>query len=224
LIDLGVPATQIHRINLRSYSMPDEAVDSLLSAYDELPKDKRLIFIAHSKGALETLYFLKTHLREDRLLKGAVLVQGPFDGASIVKLPDKKGFLGFLNFAVKKLVSVAFVKEYEKSYSSLHIRKNLSDLYEHPAFLEKLIFIESGTSYKNLKYKFRPLGRQYKKFFGRVGDGVLLDTDHIPYILKQDPKICRLKYDLDHSDLVKAAPWDSSKVSIIRRFMRRVLL
>ena len=222
LMRRGVPANQIHRFNLSSFMKPDESAKILESKVLALPQDKELIFIAHSKGALETLYFLnKTH--QKIRLKSAILIQGPLDGASITKLPGEKGFLGFLNSFVKKVISVSLVKAYEKSYSFTHIRKVLKDLPGYPNLLKKIIFVESSVEYSKLKGRFKPLGSQYKKYFGKAGDGVLMDTDHIPFSLKDSDLICKVTIEVDHSDLVKAAPWNSLRVKKIRTFMQRVL-
>ena len=221
LMQLGVPKEQIHRVNLESFMMPDEAALVLEKAVAELPKDKAFVFLSHSKGALETLYFLqKKHSTIN--LKNALLIQGPLDGASITKLPDEKGFLGFLNFMVKRLVSTGFVSAYDKSYSSEHVREKLKGLESQIKLLNKIVFVESGTSYENLKWRFKPLGGQYKEYFGRAGDGILLEKDHIPYSLKDNKTICRKSYDIDHSGLVKAAPWNSLKVEKIKNFLERV--
>jgi len=221
LMDHGVPAAQIHRINLSSVAMPDDAVKVIESKMKTFPQDKEFIFIGHSKGALESLYYLKMNYRKIKL-KNALLIQGPLDGASITKLPDEDGFLGFLNNFVKKFVSTAFVKAYDKSYSSTHVREQLSGLEKEKNLLEKIIFIESAAPYDRLKWRFKPLGGQYREYFGGSGDGVLMDTDHIPFSLRESEKICRIKLEIDHSDLVKAAPWNSLRVDRIKKFMERV--
>jgi|GEM_PF-3268984 len=223
LMSSGVPSAQIHRVNLSSFAKPYMAVDTLEEALSELPNDRAFVFIAHSKGSLETLYFLKKHYKNINFKK-AIFIQGPFDGSSMTKLPGEEAFSGVVKFLIGKLESVEEIKDYNLSYSSKRVRKNLSDLYEHPNLLKKILFIESETTYKKLKWKFRALGAQYLEHFGSVGDGVLMGTDHIPFILKNDESICRWKYDEDHSNLVKAAPWNRSKIKKIRKFLKRLLL
>ena len=222
LMKYGVSKDQIHRINLNSLLKPEETAVVLEKAVEKLPKDKELIFISHSKGALETLYFLKKNHQKIKLKK-ALLIQGPLDGATITKLPDEKGFLGALNFLVKNLVSLSFVNGYDRSYSSDHVRARLKDIKKEEVLLSKIVFVESSTEYSDLKWKFKPLGGQYQEFFGKAGDGILMDTDHIPFELQQSKTICKLHLKVDHSDLVKAAPWNKEKVLKIRQFMEKVL-
>jgi triacylglycerol esterase/lipase EstA (alpha/beta hydrolase family) len=219
----GVPTSQIHRINLSSFDKPGLAVDTLEEAFKKIPSDKELIFIAHSKGALETLYFLKKHYSQLKLKK-AVFIQGPLDGSSMTKLPGEEAFSGVVKFLIAKLESVEYIKDYNRSYGYKRVRSNLSNLYDYPDLIKKSLFIESDTVYKKLKWKFKALGSQYFEYFGSVGDGVLMGSDHIPYVLKNDKALCRWKYDEDHSNLVKAAPWNRAKVKKIRKFMRRLLL
>lgn len=221
LMSNGVPASQIHRVNLRSISKPDLAVDTIEEAVKDLPKDKGLIFLAHSKGALETLYFLKKQHRNLNFKK-TIFIQGSFDGSSMTRLTQKKTFSAFVKFLVKKLEVFDYFKDYNRAYTSKRVRENLSDLYEHPDLLKKSLFIESDTVFEKLNWKFKLLGGQYLEHFGSVGDGVLMGSDHIPYILKDDSSICRWKYDEDHSNLVKAAPWSSLRLKKIRDFLDRV--
>ena len=223
LMSKGVPSSQVHRINLSSFAKPDLAVDTLEDAFQEIPRDKAFIFIAHSKGALETLYFLKKHY-EQLNIKKIVFIQGPMDGSSMTKLPGEEAFSGVAKFIIEKLELIPYIKDYNRSYGYKRVRHNLSNLYEYPELIKKSLFIESDTNYTKLKWKFKALGSQYVEFFGGAGDGVLMRSDHVPYVLKDDKSLCRWKYNEDHSSLVKAPPWSRSKVKKIRQFMSRVLL
>ena len=222
LILKGVPSEQIHRINIGSSIDPKDAALIIKKTVRSLPQDREFVFFAHSKGALETLYFLKSDYRNISLKK-AILIQGALDGSSLAKLESQPDFpitLKNLSYFVRKTRLMSML---QSAFSSSTVRKNLSGLSLDKDLLRKVIFIESKAKYEKLAFKFTFLGRLYRDFFGSPGDGVLMSSDHIPYEIKDKKDICRAYYEVDHSELVKAAPWQTARILRIRNFLKSVL-
>ncbi len=220
LLDFGVPESQILRINSVTgktfEKMALEIKDKILA----LDKKKAFVFFAHSKGALETLYFL---MKNDIKLRKAFLIQGALDGSSLYKLfilGEEKGFLFSLGRAMG---SLSYIKTYLESFNFNHVRKKLKRVVEERSLLNKIVFIGSEDEYINLSFKFKFSASLYESIYGKSGDGVLLSSDQIPFAVKDDNNICRFFYKADHGDLVIAAPWQKKRINRIKLFLNEIL-
>ncbi len=226
LLELGVPQSQITRINNSTFSGPLRSAERIAQKVFEIQKNmsvkRDFVFLAHSKGALETLYFLYKNQKKIHLKK-AFLIQGALDGAGIYKMvvvDEKEGLL--FDFG-RMLRQWSAVKDYSDTMGSPEVRKVLTGLSESKNLLDKITFIESDQEYENLALRFKLVGGFYNDFYKTPGDGVLLRSDHIPFELRDVAEICRFHYQADHGDLVKAAPWKKARIKRIKSFLKELL-
>lgn len=226
LLDLGVPPEQITRINNSTLSRPLKSAERIAREVFKIQshavEKKEFVFFAHSKGALEALYFLYKNNKRLRLKK-AFLIQGALDGASVYKMvvsDEKEGLLFDLGRSLRQW---AAVKSYSDTMGFPIVRKNLKGLSQKKGLLSKITFIESDKDYDKLAFRFKLVGGFYNEFYKTPGDGVLLRSDHIPFELKGNTDICRFYYKVDHGDLVKAAPWEKTRVRRIESFLNELL-
>lgn len=222
LMDEGVPSNQILRINNSSLYAPEKNVDKLITEVSSFKNDKPLVFLAHSKGALELLYALLKDKNIESKLERAFLIQGALDGSSIYRAliheQRKNTFFGVGRWLAK----IPFIKKYAESFGFPFVRSQLQNLPLRSNLLSRLVFVQSDAPLDKLSYKFRYVGGFYKDFYGSPGDGVLLKSDHIPFSLK-DKNICKVFYEADHGDLVKAAPWQKGRVQKVRSFLSNLV-
>ncbi len=221
LLNSGVPKEQILRVNSTTRETFEKGALKIKDKILALDKKKAVIFFAHSKGALETLYFL---IENNIKLKKAFLIQGALDGSSLYKtiiLGERRGFL----FGLARVIgSLPYVRMYLESFNFNHVREKLKGVVKQKNLLNKIVFIQSEEESINLSFKFKFLGNFYKKIYGRPGDGVLLLSDQIPFAVKDESNICRFFYKADHGDLVTAAPWQKQRINKIKLFLNEILL
>lgn len=223
LMSIGVPNDQIYRLNNRSYIRPDDNVNAFNELMDEIDNEKKVVFIAHSKGALETLYYLLNLVDLSRIER-AFLIQGALDGSSSYKMVmDGKSSLWPFKY-IRYLQYFTLVKRFSESFDALKVREKLKGLSFKKDILDRVTFIESEKKLEDLPARFLLLGSFYQQVFKSAGDGVLLKTDHVPYELQKNTKLCRKFYEIDHGTFVKAAPWESLRTLKIRNFMEDLLL
>lgn len=223
LMSIGVPSGQIFKLNNGSYIKPEENISYFKEMMKKITGDRKIVFIAHSKGALETLYYLLDTVDLERVKK-AILIQGSLDGASSYKMVmGDRPLTGFLSY-VRRLSHFKFIREFGGAFDFKYVRNRLKDLSLRKKLLSKITFIESEKDLKDLPARFSVLGGFYQDSFESAGDGVLLKADHVPYELQDNKSVCRKFYAVDHGDLVKAAPWESLRVDRIQNFMKDILL
>lgn len=218
LISLKVPKKQIIRVNASSLLDPFIASKSLEETINEINNNKKIVFISHSKGALETLYYLNNE--KDNVaakVEKAFLIQGALDGSSLYKAFYDVKEIGFIKRAIKWMVGDKFPKPFNYRF----VRKNLLGIKNKKELLKKITFITSEVTYDKLPFKYKMVGDIYQSNFKRSGDGVLMRSDHIPFELSSElDKLCVTNYDVHHAYLVTAAPWDSEHLQDIRDFLK----
>jgi hypothetical protein len=212
----GVKTENIHIIGSSSNLKPEEAALQMNNIISRL-SDKKIIFISHSKGALETLYYLNNQKDLGHIAK-AYLINGPLDGASLYQLAYERDDIFVMNIARK-----AISKDYALSFSSQYVRKKLGNINSNSHLLKKIVIIQSRTKYSHVPFKYKITANLYRKVYGAVGDGLLLTSDHLPYVLKGHSKLCKVTLDTYHDELLKAFPWDKEKIKNIEYFLDRLL-
>ncbi len=222
LLDAGVPSRQILRINNSTRKRPEEAAAEMLNRIKGMDKEREFIFFAHSKGALETLYMLLDEGEKVRL-KRVFLIQGALDGSALYRLIILKEGSGVLLGMGRLVGKLPYVKDDSVSFSSSFVREKMLGLSKQENLLEKITFVESDQSYKDLSFKFKLIGGFYNKTYMTSGDGILLKSDHLPFELQGSEEVCRKFYEADHGDLVKAAPWESGRIFKIKKFLDEIL-
>jgi len=223
LLEMGVPKEQILRFNSSSFEYPQKESIRLFKRLQDFSPDKPLVIFAHSKGALETLYMLKDF--DLSKIHHVYFLQGPFDGASsheIFYTPSDEEDAWSLKVA-KKLAKWAFLSNRYSNFSKEEVRKRVKQTTERPGVLEKLTFVISETDYENLPTKLKLLGGLYETHFDVPGDGVLLKENQLPKDLDVE-KTCVLDIPASHDLFVKAAPWDSERISKIHSFIKYLLM
>lgn len=226
LINQGVPREQIHRINNSSLLSPEEESLKISDLILKINNDKPIVILAHSKGALESLYALG---RGHSKVQKAFLIQSPLDGIGSYELsyddkfkshPDKNLLLSALQVGA----SLNYIKSKHEKFSKAYLRKSLQPILGKDELVNKLVFITTESKYEDLPYKFRLLGSLYQKYFGSAGDGVVLTQDQIPFELQGSGSICTLHLEGDHGTYVKAAPWRLERKERIYSFLDMLLL
>ncbi len=221
LVSLKVPKNQIKRIDASSLLDPMKASKVIADNINKISNGKKVVFISHSKGALETLYYL--HNEEDghaSKVERAFLIQGALDGSSLYRTfyDDKK--IGFIRRAIRWMVSDTF----SRPFSYKGVRRNLAGLKNKKTLLNKITFITSEVTYENLPFKYKMVGGLYQSSFKKSGDGVLMRSDHIPFELADvHSSLCIQNYDVHHAYLVTSVPWNSEHRQDIRDFLKSLL-
>jgi hypothetical protein len=221
LISLKVPKKQIIRVDASSLTDPMKASSSIANVVNKISNGKKVVFISHSKGALETLYYLNNE--KDGYaskVEKAFLIQGSLDGSSLYRAFYDVKNLGYFRRAIKWIVSESFALPYDFR----KVRKNLVGLKLKKKLLAKISFITSEVTYENLPLKYKMVGSLYQNSFNKAGDGILMRSDHVPFELKgEHEKHCIQNYDVHHAYLVCTAPWNRSHRQDIRDFLKSLL-
>lgn len=223
LMKRGVPENQIFRINVRSWDYPQKGGRLIADKIIPLTKGnkKPWVFFAHSKGALETMYFLKEH-GEKIPIKKIFLIQGALDGSSFYTLVrDQKYKSKVLNF-IRFFLKFSFIKSYTDKFSFEKIRLDFGEEILSTSYWDKVYIVASETNSKNLPLRMQGFGYFFQNYYHSVGDGVLQKSDHIPYFL-QDKGFCGEFLDANHAELVKAPPWAFEKTQKIESFLSDLL-
>ena len=223
LLGKGVSKNQILRFNSRSFEYPQVESLRLQKKLNEFSKDKPLIFFAHSKGALETLYMLKDF--DLSRVHHVYFIQGPFDGVSSHEIFYEslhKEDSSFLK-TIKKIVKRAFFLDRYINFSQGEVRNRVKKSIERSGLLEKLTFIVSETNYENLPIQLKLMGGLYKNYYEVPGDGALLKENQLPRDLDVS-RACVLDISGSHDLFVKAAPWKSKRISRIHAFIEYLLV
>lgn len=222
LLSLGVPADQITRLNNATLSLPEESAVGMMREISKINTKHRLVFLAHSKGALETLYLLLNNKKKVNLER-AFLIQGALDGSSLYRVLVAEQRKGSFFSLVQVLRSWPYIKNFSDSLGFDMVRKKLAGISKELDLLKKITFIETDKSYEGLSFKFKTVGGIYRDSYNTPGDGVLLRSDHLPFELKEIKNLCRHYYKADHGDLVKAAPWEKERTQRIEGFLNEIL-
>lgn len=218
LLDNGVPRNQIKRFNSSTFVYPHDESVRLGEAINDFSKDKPIVFLGHSKGALETLYMLKDF--DLSRVHHAYFIQGPFDGVSSHEIfySPIHADEAYAMKVVKKLAKWAFVSDRYYNFSKQEVRERVRASLQKPGILEKLTFIISETDYDKLPTKLKLIGGLYKDHYDELGDGVLLKENQLPKDLDVN-RTCVLDIPGSHDLFVKAAPWESERVERIHSFI-----
>lgn len=240
LLRAGVPKEQIFRFNNSSFNDPLQESKKLLKKVRALSKnskttkkpadaatnsllEKKIVILAHSKGALESLYMLKDYPLDQ--LERAYLIQGPFDGAESYELlyKSEQELTHYLTRLLLKIKKIPFVEKRYSKFSKKIIRKNLAPILKRPELLKKLVFVPTETVFTKLPFKMRIAGGMYFESYHKVGDGVLLKKNQTPHALQTD-LTCIKELEASHDLLVKASPWQWKRVARIHKFLDSLLL
>lgn len=221
LVSLKVPKKQIIRVNASSLLDPFMASASLGATINQIANNKKIVFISHSKGALETLYYLNNQKDGHAArVEKAFLIQGALDGSSLYRAFFDVKEIGFFKRAIKWMVGEVFPKPFD--FRS--VRKNLLGIKNKTKLLKKISFITSEVTYERLPFKYKMVGGIYQSNFKGSGDGVLMRSDHIPFELSDElEKHCVTNYDVHHAYLVTATPWSSEHRQDIKDFLKSLL-
>lgn len=217
LVEHGVPSKNIFNHDTRSYVMPSKAVGGIEKKVKEIGTTKKLIIFAHSKGALETLYYL--HLKGHDVLQRAFLIHGAVDGASLYQIAHMKGELSYSYALLKKLTTFTFSHDFSREA----VRRQLQGLEQKKELIRKLHFVATKTTYDHLPLKYKITGMINERLLGSVGDGLLHTQDHIPYALRNSPDLCYTTEQVHHDELVKVYPWEDDKRKRVYKFIESLL-